>query len=235
MGWAAALPFLMQMGGMGIQALSHEHKPKINKLSNLTSEQRHLLKDVTKHPDVHMNLPNIKHNENYKMGGNYLQQILGQNPNDPNAAKQFEAPYMRQFQEEIMPQLAEQYAGAGAMGSSAFQNAAAHEGGSLMERLAALRGNLGLQQQGLGLQAAQQALGYAQLPFMQKFQQQGQEQNLGMARRNLALGAQPYTFTHQEGGMGPGGMIGKGLSSLGGGMSSEQSSGIVDWISKLFS
>ena len=82
---------------------------------------------------------------------------------DPSgeAMEKFAAPEMRRFQEEIMPQLAERFAGmgsGGALNSSMFRNAATREAGSLSERLAAMRA--GLQQQGAAGMAGlgQQAL-----------------------------------------------------------------------------
>lgn len=75
---------------------------------------------------------------------------------DPSGQAQeaFAAPEMRKFQEEIMPQLAERFAGMGTgagLSSSMFRNAATREASSLAERLAAMRA--GLQQQGAqGLQ-----------------------------------------------------------------------------------
>ena len=96
---------------------------------------------------------NISQNPLYQSGGNYLQKILS---GDTEA---FEAPLMRQFNERIIPGLAERFAGAGAgaQSSSAFQNALGSAGADLSERLGALRG-------GLQGQAAGQALGYAQQP-----------------------------------------------------------------------
>ena len=73
--------------------------------------------------------------------------------NDPQAFQNFAAPAMRQFNEEIIPGVSEQFAGMGAGGlsSSSFRNAAVNEGQSLAERLASLRE--GLRQQGAqGLQ-----------------------------------------------------------------------------------
>lgn len=51
----------------------------------------------------------------------------------------FEKPAMRQFQEEIIPGLAERFSGAGAQKSSAFQQALGASAADLEERLAALR------------------------------------------------------------------------------------------------
>ena len=73
----------------------------------------------------------------------------------------FAAPELRRFQEQIVPGLAEQFAGmgSGALSSSGFRNAATRAGTDLSERLAQIRANLrqqgaqglsGIGQQGLG-------------------------------------------------------------------------------------
>jgi hypothetical protein len=66
------------------------------------------------------------------------------------AEQAFEAPMMREFNEQIIPGLSEQFAGMGSGGlnSSSFRNAAVNAGQSLSERLAQMR-------QGLRMQGAQ--------------------------------------------------------------------------------
>lgn len=73
--------------------------------------------------------------------GNYYRSNLSDNPADFQA---FAAPELRQFNEQIIPGLAEQFAGmgAGALSSSGFRNAAVGAGTDLSERLGALRANL---------------------------------------------------------------------------------------------
>lgn len=68
--------------------------------------------------------------------------------NDSQTYNQLAAPEMRQFNEETIPGLSEQFAGFGAGGldSSSFRNAAVNAGMSLSERLGAIRA--GLRQQG---------------------------------------------------------------------------------------
>lgn len=92
-------------------------------------------------------------------GGDYIQNLLSGNP---EAFKSFEAPFKRQFEEETIPKLTNQFAGlgtgAGALSSSGFQNSLAREGGRLSESLAALRS-------GLQMQALPQALQYSQAPI----------------------------------------------------------------------
>lgn len=64
--------------------------------------------------------------------------------NDPSAMQAFEAPEQRRFNEQIIPDLAEQFAGMGAGGlsSSGFRNAAVGAGTDLSERLASMRAGL---------------------------------------------------------------------------------------------
>lgn len=72
---------------------------------------------------------------------NYYSNLLGNNAADFQA---FAAPELRQFREQIIPDLAEQFAGMGAGGlsSSGFRNAAIGAGTDLSERLAAMRAGL---------------------------------------------------------------------------------------------
>lgn len=71
----------------------------------------------------------------------YYRNLLSDNSADYQA---FAAPQMRQFNEQTIPGLAEQFAGMGSGGlsSSGFQNAAVGAGIDLSERLGAIRANL---------------------------------------------------------------------------------------------
>lgn len=151
----------------------------------------------------------------FQAGQSYLQKILG---GDTEA---FEAPLMRQFQERILPGIAERFsgAGAGAQSSSAFQQALGSAGADLTERLGALRG-------GLQMQALPQALSYGQAP--------GNElQNLlGLSTQAFSPKQKPWW---QEALTGLSGGIGSGISSgltggFGGG--SKLLSGLVNLINK---
>jgi len=75
-------------------------------------------------------------------GMGFLQNLLS------GDTSKFEAPLMRQFNEQTIPHLAEQFSGANAQGSSAFGQALGSAGAGLAQDLGALRG--GLQMQGLG-------------------------------------------------------------------------------------
>jgi len=52
------------------------------------------------------------------------------------------APEQRRFNEQIIPDLAEQFSGHGGIGSSGFRNAAVNAGTDLSERLGAIRAQL---------------------------------------------------------------------------------------------
>jgi hypothetical protein len=196
------------------------------KIQNYTHDQKSMLKDMAKHSYVH--LPNITKDPNYQAGTGYLQKIISQ---DPEMMKQFEAPVMRQFNEQIVPGLSEQFAGAGALNSSGFQQTMGQAAGSLSERLAQMRAQL-------GMEASQHLFGYSQLPGAQR----QQEQALTMQQRGMVLGAQPYTYAMHggEAGAGQGMMSGIGQSlpdlynyikGFGGGSSSSSNAGKVNSVS----
>jgi len=108
----------------------------------------------------------ITQNQTFQGGNQWLQDLFS----DPNFFKNFEAPLLRQFDEEILPNTANRFAGmgsGGSTGSTAFRNQIAREGTNLHEKIAALRG--GLQQTGVN-----QSLQYSQQPtsnYMQQLQQ----------------------------------------------------------------
>lgn len=82
----------------------------------------------------------------------YYRNLMSENPADYNA---FAAPALRQYSQDIVPGISEQFAGMGAGGSglsgSGFQNAQIQGATDLSERLGALRANL-RQQGAQGLQ-----------------------------------------------------------------------------------
>ena len=100
---------------------------------------------------------NIGQNPLFQQGSNFIQQLLS---GSPESMKSFEAPAMRQFNEQIIPELAERFSGmgAGAQSSSAFQQMLGQAGAGLSERLQSLRS-------GLQLGALPQALGFSQQPI----------------------------------------------------------------------
>lgn len=74
-------------------------------------------------------------------GMNYLQSLFSQ---DPSAFSEFEAPMMRQFNEQIVPGIAERFSGQGSgmRGSSALNQTLGQAGQRLSESLASQRANL---------------------------------------------------------------------------------------------
>lgn len=94
----------------------------------------------------------------FGQASDYYRNLLSDNPEDFN---RFAAPEQRNFNENIIPGLSEQFAGMGSGGltSSGFRNAAVGAGTDLSERLGALRAQF-RQQGAQGLQGiGQQALG----------------------------------------------------------------------------
>jgi hypothetical protein len=124
---------------------------KMKKAPTKTPQQLALFNQAAQQP--------ITTDPNYQSGSSYLQRLLS---NDPAMMEQFSAPYLRQFNEDITPGIAERFAGMGTGGSglssSGLNNALAQAAQRLQESLASMRS----QQQ---LQGAQLALPYAQQPY----------------------------------------------------------------------
>ncbi|MCE5319403.1 MAG: hypothetical protein LLG04_18815 [Parachlamydia sp.] len=186
-------------------------KEKIEKLSTLLPQQKHMLEKLLKHPERQYS--DITQNPNYQSGSNYINQILSQNP---EMMKQFEAPYMRQFNEQVVPGISERFSGLGAQRSSGFNQAMAQAGSGLSEQLAAMRANL-------GMQALAPALSYSQMPFQQQYMQGSQD--LDRMRLGLGTPAFGYHVTDAQPGIGQG--VSGSLLKAGG-------SGLMDMFSSWF-
>lgn len=122
---------------------------KPQKKNYWTPQQQQAGREYYEHP--------IQQTPLYGAGSDFLMKILSQ---DPEMMKQFEAPYMRQFNEQIAPGIAQRFAtagtGAGATLGSGFTNSMSQAGSALQEQLASMRANLGMQAAGGALQYAQQ-------------------------------------------------------------------------------
>ena len=132
----------------------------------------------------------------------YDQSLLGQGP---EALNQFSQPYLQQFQEQILPMIAERFAGGGALSSSGFGQAVGGAGAGLQAKLAEL---------------------FSQLQGQAAGRQQGQFQGLS----SLGLGYQPFQYQQKQGSAGAigpllggigtaiggpiGGALGGGIASL---------------------
>ena len=112
-----------------------------------------------------------------------LQQILS---GSPEALRAFQAPALRQFQEQIVPGIAERFSGlgAGSQRSSAFAQSLGSAGADLAERLAAQRANL----QSGALSQLQGLLGTSMQSQFQNLQIPGQEGALQGLFRGLGSG-----------------------------------------------
>lgn len=117
--------------------------------------------------------------------GGYLGDILG---GSPESFERFQAPYMRQFREQIIPEIAERFAGAGALSSSGFQQSLGQAGAGLSENLASLKEGLRSQIPGQVFGNLQQLLGQQTQAFLPK-QQPFWQQLLGGAAGGIGQGA----------------------------------------------
>ncbi len=140
---------------MGLKDFFFGSKPKTKYQSNLSKEQQPLLQQLI------AAIQGQGAGGAYGSAADYYRDLLS--PDSQTAQAMF-APEMRNFNEEIIPGLAEQFAGMGSGGlsSSGFRNAGVAAGTDLQERLANIRaqlkqqgaqglmniGNQGLQQYG---------------------------------------------------------------------------------------
>lgn len=154
-------------GGGGLGGSPEE----FGKVKTATSEQEQFLKNL------YGSGGGLGGNQGFQQGQDFLSRLLS---NDPELMKQFEAPYMEQFQQQTVPGLLEKFGslgtGAGATYGSGLQNSLAQAGRGLQTDLAAMRS--GLQQQALP-----QALSYAQQPVANQLQ---------------GLGFSPYDTYHKQ-------------------------------------
>jgi hypothetical protein len=146
-------------------------------------------------------------------GMDLLSMLMG---GDQQFLEQMQAPALRQFNEQIIPGIAERFtgAGAGAQGSSAFTQALGGAGADLTERLAGQRAGMGMQAQQSGLQGLLHMLGLAQQPQFGTAYQPGQQGALGGLFGGLGQGL----------GMMGGGALG-GIGSLFGSLFKKQGQG----------
>jgi len=137
------------------------------------------------------------------LANQYDQSLLQQGP---EAFQQFSQPYLQQFQEQITPRIAEQFAGAGALSSSGFGQALGGAASGLQSQLAEL---------------------FSSLQAGAAGRQQNQFGNLSQ----LGLGYQPFAYQNQQGSSGFLGNLGTGLGTA---LAGPLASGIGSGISSLF-
>lgn len=124
----------------------------------------------------------------FQQANQYDQGLLG---NGPQAFNQFSQPYMQQFQEQMLPQIAERFAGMGALSSSGFGQALGGAASNLQAQLAQL---------------------FSQLQGQAAGRQQGQFQNLSQ----VGLNYQPFAYHEKQGSTGFVAPFLTGLASGGG-------------------
>lgn len=155
MGWSMAIPIIMT-------AISALYNSKGEKSSTYSKGQEKLIDQATEAALGRGAPPGIEQNKQYQQGGEWLNSLF----NDPEFFRKFEAPLMRQYEEETIPGLTNRFAAmgsGGALGSTGFRNQLAREGERLHENIAAQRGNM--QQQGVN-----QSLQYSQAPGQDYYQ-----------------------------------------------------------------
>ncbi len=139
------------VGGLSGMFGGGDTQPKIRKSSVLEGYQQDALKDYFQN--------GIGSSPLYQQGSSYLQNLLS---GSPEAFAAFEAPLQQNFQQNVVPGIAERFAGmgtgAGSLSSSALYNSLAQAGKNLTTDIGGLRA-------GLQMQALPQALGYAQQPY----------------------------------------------------------------------
>lgn len=198
MAFLAALPAIAQVGAAAYGAYDQHRQAKkgnmggpqgqLKKVDVLNKQQRGFLKDLFQ--NLSGSQMNIGGSPTFQAGESYLQNLLS---GSPEAMKSFEQPAMTQFEQEIMPNLSEQFAGVGGLSSSGFQNSANAAKMNLAERLQAMRS-------GLQMQALPQALQYGQMPVENAYR---------MA--HLGLGTPAFGYQNRPGQPGMMAGLGAGL------------------------
>lgn len=140
----------------------------------------------------------------YDLAQQYYNSLLG--GNQQQAFDQFSAPYLQQFEEQILPQIAERFAGAGALSSSGFGQALGGASAGLQSQLAQL---------------------FSQLQNQAAQQQYGQYNQLAQTGLNY----QPFAYNKQQGSTG---FLQPLLGGIGTAMGAPIGAGIGSGISSLF-
>lgn len=146
-------------------------KDQMKQVPTMTKEQKALLDQI-----LQMTGPGGQLGQGYQKSLGYQLQLM-----DPNseAVRQFTEPYMKEFEQQTVPGLAERFAGAGAMGgglsSSGFGQALSSAGGNLQSQLAQLKAGLGQQaaQSLMGQYGSMAGMGLSAQPFGYQQPQQG--------------------------------------------------------------
>lgn len=145
--------------GLGMDSFSGS-KSKLKKYDTLSHGQKKLFKDFMKR--INPKALDLMNSPLYKQSQQYVSNFLKTSPEDQY--KSFEKPIMSQFQQQIVPELSERFAGMGAMQSSGFNQAMGAAGTNLSERLGMLREGLKSNYTQMQLGAAGMGANMAQMP-----------------------------------------------------------------------
>jgi hypothetical protein len=150
MDWGNILKFLSPVASKKGREFLFGGEDTLNKFPTGTKEQEALHNNI-----LSQAMGMSQQGGGYNQANQYYNNLLG--GNQQQAFDQFSQPYLQQFQEQLLPQIAERFAGAGALSSSGFGQALGGASSNLQSQLAKLFSEL--QQQ-----AAQQQYGqYNQL------------------------------------------------------------------------
>jgi len=172
-------------------------KAKMKKVDVLDSKQKHMLHDMIKR--FNPKALDIMKSPLYKQGQSYLQNFLKQTPEQRFAP--FEKSAMSQFNQQIVPDIAERFSALGAQQSSAFNQSMDGAGSNLAERLAMLKEGLKGDFESKQLNATQMGMNYAQQPVNNMFNMAG----MGLGTPSFGYqnqAAQPSFFQSMAPGMG---------------------------------
>jgi hypothetical protein len=177
---ADILDWLMPIKHKSVQNFLLGGPDTLNKVATGTPEQDQLHNNI-----LSQAMGMSQQGGGYDLANQYYNNLLG--ANQQQAFGQFSAPYMQQFQEQMLPQIAERFAGGGALSSSGFGQAVGGAASGLQAQLAQL---------------------FSQLQSQAAGQQYGQYNQLAQT----GLNHQPFAYQKQQG---SGGFLGPLLAAAG--------------------
>ena len=198
----AAKPIAKGLSSQGSKDFLFGSQDQLNPVSTLTPEQEQLHKS-----GIAQALGMSEEGGGYNQSQDYYKSLF--EPGN-QAYENFAAPYMNQFNEQVLPGIAERFGGAGALSSSGFGQALGGAGAGLQSQLAQL---------------------FAQLQSQAAGQQTNQYNQL--ASQGLGTQAFGYHEKPSSGGfLGP--LLGAAGTAVGGPVGAAIGSGIGGGISNLF-
>jgi hypothetical protein len=182
-------------------------KSKLKKYETMTHGEKKVYKDILSR--INPKALDLMKSPLFKQSQKYISNFLKTSPDQQY--KSFEKPIMSQFKQQIVPEIAERFAGMGAMDSSGFQQTMGAAGSNLAERLGMLRESLKSNYQQQQLSAAGMGANMAQMPV----QNMQNMINTAFATPSFgyqSIGGQPGFMQGMSGGLGS--ALGQGLGML---------------------